>query len=218
MFTSKTFGSLVIHCFPSGPYATNGYLIVNKNNHHGFLVDAPMQIVDTIRPIVEQQPLQLEALFLTHSHWDHIGDAALLKRQFPALEVIIHKNDSFNLKVPGSDRLPLKFSIEGVTPTLELQGGETLNLVEYEWLVLHTPGHTQGGLCLYQPDYNLLFSGDTLFQGTFGNTSFPFSNHTEMRKSLNALTELPTETIVFPGHGDATTILAERTWILCQTS
>lgn len=210
----QQFDNLQIHSFPSGPYQTNSYLVVNSHLNQAFLLDAPFDIEKSLAPLLQQYSLSLHTVVITHSHWDHIGGLISLKQILPHLAVLIHKDDSFNLKSPGSDMIPSPLAVKGVDPTHELTGDETVQLVGYNWTVLHTPGHSLGSICLYQPDHKILFSGDTLFQGTFGNTSFPYSNHQKMQSSLRKLAELPPETTVFPGHGLPTTIKAESSWII----
>ncbi len=140
-----------------------------------------------------------------------MADAKALKDQF-ALEIYIHLEDARNLENPGSDGLPLFFAIEGVEPDHLLQEGTVFSVGELRLQVLHTPGHTPGCVCFWLPYNKVLFSGDTLFQGTIGNLSFPTARPALMWPSLKKLAVLPPDTKVFPGHGGPTTI-GQESWI-----
>ncbi|MGH2611780.1 MAG: MBL fold metallo-hydrolase, partial [Rhabdochlamydiaceae bacterium] len=137
--------------------------------------------------------------------------AAELKRTFQA-PLYIHPSDEENLKKPGSDKLPLFFSIDGVEADGFLKEGEIFRIGNLELKVIETPGHSPGGVCLWFPKEKVLFSGDTLFQGSMGRIDFPTSRPSQMWQSLKKLAKLPPETKVYPGHGPATTI-AQEAWM-----
>jgi hydroxyacylglutathione hydrolase len=128
------------------------------------------------------------------------------------MQSAIHHLDTPNLQNPGSDGLPCWVMIEGVSPTLLLKEGMEIPLGKLKIQVIETPGHTPGGVCFYLPDHHLLFSGDTLFQGTIGNLSFPTARPELMWQSLSKLAKLPQETRVLPGHGPETTI-GKEPWL-----
>lgn len=150
-------------------------------------------------------------IFLTHSHWDHIADLHLWKEHCQA-EVWVHPLDAPNVETPGADLLPSLISFPGVKPDHFFKDQEEFAVFGTKALILHTPGHSPGGVCIYFPEKNVLFSGDTLFKGTIGNTSFPTSDREAMRHSLEKLATLPDNTSVYPGHGPET-ILGEEFWI-----
>lgn len=160
---------------------------------------------------IKKLSLDIQLIILTHSHWDHIAEASLLKKKLE-IPLCIHKEDAGNLITPGSDGLPLFFPVEGVAPDRYLADGEILSVGDLKICVIHTPGHTPGGICLYLENEKVLISGDTLFQGTIGNLSFPTARPVLMWDSLKKLAKLPSETRVIPGHGEETTIGAES-WI-----
>lgn len=202
---------MILETFCSGPCETNGYLVGCPVTKKAFFVDAPPGIAPLFSDAVKKHGLQPEVLFLTHSHWDHIGDAAKLKSLFP-LSIRIHPLDAPNLVKPGEDGLPLFFPITGTKPDEFLQEGETQTIGTLTIEILHVPGHSPGGICLYLPKEKLLFSGDTLFEGTMGRCDFPSSDLKAMFASLKKLYTLPPETQVFPGHGSPTSIRKES-WI-----
>ncbi len=155
--------------------------------------------------------LSPKKIIITHSHWDHISDTAIVKEKFGA-QVYVHPLDAGNLENPGSDGLPLMEPITGVVPDVLVQEGDVITIGSLKWGVIHTPGHARGAICLYCKEQNTLISGDTIFKGSIGNLSLPTSNEEDMWKSLPKLAALPAETIVYPGHGPSTTI-GQESWL-----
>ena len=199
---------MFIKCFTAGPVDTNCYLIGCSETHEAAIVDAPQGVTPRI---LKEHEWKIKAIFITHSHWDHIADAAELKRVFGA-PLYVHPNDEENLKRPGADKLPMFFPIDGTTADGFLEEGEVFHIGTLELKVIETPGHSPGGVCLWFPKEKVLFSGDTLFQGSMGRVNFPTSSPSQMWESLKKLATLPPETQVYPGHGPTTTIAAEG-WI-----
>ncbi len=187
--------------FPSGPLGTNAYLIVCKKTNSAALVDAPPDSHLKIARECEKRGLKLETFILTHSHWDHIAEAYLVSKR-----PLIHQEDAYNLQAPGSDRVPTWMQIEPVEPLGFIKEGDTILVGESSWKVIHTPGHTPGGICLYSQAEEMLISGDTLFRGSMGRIDIPTAEPERMWQSLKKLSLLPQETRVFPGHGGPTTI------------
>lgn len=128
------------------------------------------------------------------------------------MPIFIHPDDQGNLINPGSDHIPCHLDFDGIEPTNLLHDKDELTLGNEKWSVIHTPGHSPGSVCLYNQSRGLLFSGDTLFQGTYGSISLPTANPIAMQKSLKQLSILPKNTLVFPGHGDSTKIGNEK-WL-----
>ena len=124
----------------------------------------------------------------------------------------MHPLDAANLQEPGSDRLPSWLNIEGVKPDGFLNEGDVVAVGNMQFHVIHTPGHSPGGICLYCKEQDVLFSGDTLFRGSIGNLSLPTSQPKLMWNSLDKLAKLPPSTKVYPGHGPATTI-GKESWL-----
>ncbi len=174
-------------------------------------MDAPFDSVDHQMLRAQDLSLKIEKCLLTHSHWDHIAEAAILKNEF-GIPLYIHEEDAPNLITPGTDGLPHLFPIKGVHPDHFLYNGEVIQLGDLKIQVIHTPGHTPGGVCFYIAQEKVLISGDTLFRGTIGNLSFTTARPHLMWESLKTLSKLPKETRVIPGHGPETTIGAES-WL-----
>lgn len=199
---------MIIKKFPSGPFVTNAYVLVCEETAKAAIIDPAPGSATAINSFLERAQVKVDKILLTHSHWDHIVDTHALKAEHQA-PVYIHSLDKGNLEAPGTDGLPLFGACEGVKADYFLSEGEKIFLGKLEIQVIHTPGHTPGGVCFYLPKENTLFSGDTLFQGSIGNLSFPTAQPELMWESLAKLEKLPQETQVLPGHGDNTTIETE---------
>jgi len=200
-----------IQVFPSGPFATNAYVTSCDETNKALILDPAPDSAEKILSYLESHSLVPIAILLTHSHWDHTADVAKLNEQLH-LPILIHEADSPNLEQPGADGLPVPFPIEGVKPTSFLKEGDVVSVGNLAFEVIHTPGHSPGGICLHEKEQGVLFSGDTLFQGSIGNTSFPTSDEESMWISLKKLERLPSATKVYPGHGPDTTIQQEH-WL-----
>ncbi|WP_213157022.1 MBL fold metallo-hydrolase [Parachlamydia sp. AcF125] len=202
---------MIISAFPTGPFETNAYVIGCPKTHQAAIIDPGVGSAKVIASYLASQGLTPTFILLTHSHWDHIAEVLPLKNQYH-IPVAIHPLDSPNLEHPGSDGLPCWIAFEGVIPDQFLDEGQQITVGQAIFTVIHTPGHSPGSVCFYCPQEHLLISGDTLFQGTIGNLSFPTSQPEKMWNSLDKLTQLPASTKVYPGHGLETTIGAES-WL-----
>lgn len=200
-----------IQAFPSGPFETNAYVVSNPAVGQAILIDPAPGCSRSVCEYLSDNDLTPVLIVITHSHWDHIADTAFLKKKY-SIPVWIHPADAPNLQAPGSDRLPCWLSIEGVIPDKLIEEGDLVKLGEEEFMVIHTPGHSPGGICLYCQGQKILISGDTLFKGSIGNISFPTSQPERMWDSLDKLAKLPPETKVFPGHGSPT-FIKDEDWL-----
>lgn len=203
----------MIKIFPSGPLDTNVYLFIDEPTKKACLIDPGPDSFEKIQTWCQKEQITITAIAITHSHWDHVQDIPLFLEAYPTLNLFAHPLDQDNLLSPGFDGIssmvpisPLpKERIESYPPEL-IVGTSVLK-------VLHTPGHSPGCVCLYEPREHLLFSGDTLFAGTYGLTSLPTSSRRDMFASLKQLADLPEETKIYPGHGHSSTIKKEKGWI-----
>ncbi|MEN9343985.1 MAG: hypothetical protein RLZZ453_772 [Chlamydiota bacterium] len=200
-----------IKIFPAGPIGTNVYLLICSKTKQAAIIDAPADCLDWIQSEIKQEGLNVKALLLTHSHWDHIAEAALIKKTLK-IPVYVHPEDAGNVQHPGTDQLPLLFPISPCSVDGFLTDKQHLLIGNLDIEVIHTPGHSAGSVCFYLQKEHVLFSGDTLFEGTIGRINFPSSRPALMWSSLKKLAALPSETIVYPGHGDSTTI-GQESWI-----
>lgn len=199
---------MTVQSFPSGPFETNAYIVACPSVLDAAIIDPAPESAEKIIDYLQHHKLQPKIILLTHSHWDHIADTAFLKSHYN-IPVFIHPEDAGNLENPGSDKLPCWLEIQGVMPDGNLEEGVKIQIGTLTLEVIHTPGHTPGGICLYCQAYRFLLSGDTLFKGTIGNISFPTARPRLMWNSLKKLAHLPPDTKVFPGHGPSTTIGGE---------
>ncbi|MDR2539340.1 MAG: MBL fold metallo-hydrolase [Chlamydiales bacterium] len=200
---------MIVKRFLTGPIDTNSYLLICPSSKLTVAIDVGQDSARELSSYVEGNQLILEKILLTHSHWDHIADISLLKNYFD-VPVYIHQDDETNVINPGSDGIPLFVPIQGVKIDHYLKDGEIMDVGDLHIQVIHTPGHTPGGVCFYLEKQKILFSGDTLFQGAIGRMDLPTAcSPLTMIKSLKKLEALPQETVVYPGHGDKTTIKQE---------
>ncbi len=190
-----------------GPFASNCYIVGSESNKEGMIID-PGDEAGRILKKVKDLKLDIKFIVLTHGHIDHTGALKEVKEATGA-EVAIHGDDVEHLQ----DRLvAVAFGLSYSTPPPPdrlLKGGESLDIGDLHFEVLHTPGHTPGGICLLGE--GVVFSGDTLFNYGIGRADLPGGNYSQLINSLQTrLMTLPDNTVVYPGHGAATTIGAER--------
>lgn len=204
-------GAMIFHAFPSGPFQTNAYVVACKKTKKAAIVDPSPKSFKKLVAYLEEHHLVPEKILLTHSHWDHIGDAALCQCEL-GIPIWVHELDRANLEQPGSDGLPMWVTIEPAVANHLLKDGEKFHIGDSEFVTIHTPGHTPGGVCFYSPSAKSLLSGDTLFQGSIGTLSLPTAQPDLMWPSLEKLANLPADTVVYPGHGSKTTI-GEEDWL-----
>ena len=180
---------------------TNCYIVFDQDSKETMVVD-PAGDVDRIVDMINILKGNLKYIFLTHCHGDHIGGVTELKNRMGG-KILIHRYDAEGLNDP---KINLTEFLDGFTE-IELEAdsriddGDLLHIGEMEFKVIHTPGHTKGGVSLYQKEQKLLFSGDTLFRGTWGRTDLPTSDFRQIMESITKkLMILPEDTIVYPGH------------------
>jgi hydroxyacylglutathione hydrolase len=202
---------MILQKFPFGPFETNAILLGCAKEKKAVVIDPAHGSSSAILQKCLDLELQIEKIFITHSHWDHIADVHHLVQK-TAASVYIHSLDAPNLEDPGSDCIPLFFPIESVKPDHLISDGDRIVVGDLVCSVIHSPGHSPGSVCYFFPDKKLLFTGDTLFQGSIGNLHLPTSEPDKMWKSLQVLSQLPPDTRIVPGHGRDTILLSEN-WL-----
>lgn len=190
--------------------STNCYVVVDEETKEAMVIDAGGE-ADKIIEMLDVLEANLKYIYLTHCHGDHIGAVQELKNKKGG-KLVIHRDDADGLK---DKDISLTSYIGMADVILEadsrVDDGDAIHLGNLEFKVIHTPGHTRGGSSLYCKREKLLFSGDTLFRGTWGRTDLPTSSFEEIINSITKkLLILPDETIVYPGHGKSTLIGEER--------
>jgi len=193
------------------PFATNCYIVGSEASKQGIIID-PGDEAEAILGRVADLELDIKLIVLTHGHIDHVGALKAVKEASGA-EMAIHADDAKSLRglrgflqsvlVPG-----LSYPVPP-PPERLLQDGDSLDVSDLCFKVLHTPGHTPGGICLLGE--GVVFSGDTLFNYGIGRTDLPGGSYHRLMESIRTrLLVLPDNTVVYPGHGPETTVGAER--------
>lgn len=203
---------MILQKYPCGPLETNAILVACETTLRAAIVDPSPGSANILLKEMERRRLQLKAIFLTHSHWDHFADVHTLK-ETTGVPVFVHALDAPNVIRPGADGLPLCLPIKGVQPDGYLEDHMSLELGAMTFEVIHTPGHSPGGVCFYFREQQILISGDTLFCGCMGRIDLPTGEPNQMWESLRKLAHLPADTRVIPGHGGDTTIGQEKAWL-----
>jgi glyoxylase-like metal-dependent hydrolase (beta-lactamase superfamily II) len=192
-----------------GPWETNAYLVWDGRSPDALVLDPGMGAAGPLMERCAANGIRVHLIANSHGHLDHMFDNAPLVRASEA-PLAIHPDDAYRLDGSNS----YGFEIEPSVATRELREGDQVRIGDLVFDVLHTPGHTEGSVCLYEERRGLLLSGDVLFAGSFGRTDLPGGNDAEMVASLARLERgIPGDVRVLPGHGGETTIERERHWM-----
>jgi len=197
-----------ITTYPLGELQANTYLLTADSS---CVIIDPADDAAFLLEEVSRRNLTIEAMIATHGHFDHVMAVGEIQLATGA-PFYIREEDMFLVKRVGETaRHFLGYEPVVIPPakTSFLAEGDS-GIGGFPFTVIRTPGHTPGGVCLYLMDEECLFSGDTLFKNAVGRTDLSYSNKAELRDSITSLLRLPEETIIYPGHGEPTTILAEK--------
>ena len=202
---------MLLKALELGPFLANCYIVGSEKTKEGLILD-PVAEAETIMENVRQLGLTIKLIIVTHSHPDHIMALSEIKEETGA-PFAMHEAESAGMIASGMARVMGLFmsgSAEPLPkPDMPLNDGDTIGVGDLSFTVLHTPGHSPGGISLY--GHGVVFVGDTLFNLSIGRTDFPGCSHQQLIDSINSkLMTLPDETVVYPGHGPQTTIRAER--------
>jgi glyoxylase-like metal-dependent hydrolase (beta-lactamase superfamily II) len=193
-----------------GPVATNVHILADVRTREAIAIDTATPCLAWVADELASRDWTLKLIISSHGHWDHIGDNAAVAEHTGA-DIAVHPLDRERLTDPKPLWAP--FPIVPSVPAVELAEGGIIRFGEIQLTVLHTPGHTEGSVCLLDRDRGLLFSGDTLFAGAWGRVDLPGGDPAAMAASLARLSELEDTVEVLPGHGAFTTIGRERAWL-----
>jgi hydroxyacylglutathione hydrolase len=202
--------SIIIEKYPLGMVRANCYIVYNNETKETIIVD-PADNGAYIKNIADENGLHIQAILLTHGHFDHIMAAEFLHESYQ-IPIMAHEKEKDILENPAMN---LSGSMSGneicVKANHPLKDGEILELLGTKITVIHTPGHTAGGVCYWFEKEKLLFSGDTLFNGAVGRCDFPTGSMSTLVRSIKEkLLTLEDDVIVYPGHEGETSIGRER--------
>lgn len=195
--------------FVTGIISTNCYLVINEDTKQAVVID-PAACPSYLMSHIKSEGLKIEAILLTHGHFDHIMGIDGFLSEFD-VPVYVHEEDADAMEDPVLNQSSTYTSGYTFDKARYLRDRQTLELAGYTFQVIHTPGHTKGGCCYYVASEGVLFSGDTLFQNSVGRTDFVNSSTSDLVHSVREkLFLLPDDTMVYPGHMGETKIGHEK--------
>lgn len=195
---------------PSGALQANTYLAVDEKTNEGFIVD-PGGYNKVLTKEVRDNDVNIKYIILTHGHSDHICGVNEHKAEFPDAKIVAYKDEEAMLENPNLNQSPGFGEPYSTKADILVSDGDELKVGDVTLKFIHTPGHTEGGMCIYVKEAKALFSGDTLFRQSIGRTDFPGGSYKEIMDSIRKkLFLLPDDTNVFPGHMGTTSIGFEK--------
>ena len=201
--------SVKVYPLVLGPVQTSCYII---SNHERAVVVDQAANANQIIQYLGMKKLKLEAIFLTHGHFDHIGAVNELVEKYQ-VPIYAHKKEKEYFEKPEVNLSPMIYERLILNPDFEyrfVSDEESIECLETKIKVFHVPGHTTGSLCYYFEEDEMVFTGDTLFKQSIGRTDFIYGNHEQLVTGIRRkLLTLPGQTLVYPGHGECTTIEEE---------
>jgi len=201
---------MIHEILPVGPLRCNCSIVGDEQSREAIVID-PGDDIEQVVALIQKHDLQVKQIVITHAHIDHVGGAMKLRATTGA-PILLNQNDYGLLKMLDMQAAWVGMAFPGKVEIDRSVG--SADLVKAGSLVaqvLHTPGHTEGSICLYFPAEKTLVAGDTLFAGSIGRTDLPGGSHQRILQSLHdTILALPDETLVVPGHGSLTTIGEER--------
>lgn len=198
---------MIVRSLSVGPLEANCFIIGDDGTRKAMIVD-PGDEPDRLVDIVKREALDVEYIVCTHAHFDHVGAVPDLKRETGA-KIVIHRDEKEIYQAARDMAAFWGYDIEPLPePDLLVEDGEEIRLGNLAFKVLHTPGHSPGGICLFGE--GLVITGDTLFAGAVGRTDFHGGDMNRLRQSFDRLMTLPEDTVVLAGHGPQSSIGRER--------
>lgn len=194
-----------------GPFMTNTYILYNEETMEGLVVD-PSFTPDHYIKAIQDKKIRLLSIFLTHAHVDHMAGMNELRRAFPDAKMYMDKRDRPFLQ-DAERNLSSMFPVPTLVDDADVwvKDGDEIETCGYTFRVIETAGHTPGGISFYLQKEGIVFTGDSLFQGSIGRTDFPGGSMKELTGSIKKnLFSLPDSTVVLSGHGNQTTIGEEK--------
>lgn len=201
--------------FTVNPFGENTYIAWDETTRHAIIVD-PGMMQDHERNVVtkfiEDNQLVMQQVLLTHIHIDHVTSARWMADRYGITVGASQLDADYAQALPAqAEHFRLRISVDALTIDLPLADGDTIMLGDETIRVLAMPGHSPGGLAFYAPDSALVFTGDSIFEGSIGRTDLPGGDFKTLIKSIREkILTLPPETMLIPGHGPSTTVANER--------
>ncbi len=192
-----------------GIASTNSFLVADETSGKAVIFDAPDHTVAPLLAKAKENNWDVIGLWLTHGHFDHVADHAEVVSAFPNAKVLIHRLDEPKLHRPNISVFRLPFTIPPRGADGYLEDGQELQVGELKVKVIHTPGHAPGHVMFHFPDHKILIGGDLIIMGAVGRTDFPDSSYQTLNESIRKVMKLPTDTRLFPGHGNPSTLAEE---------
>lgn len=193
-----------------GPLATNVHVLADPRTREAIAIDTAIPSLDWISSELDARGWRLRLIVSTHGHWDHMGENAAVAAHTGA-PIAVHPLDAHMLTDPKPLYAP--FPIPPSVPAVELAEGGVLRFGSIRLEVLHTPGHTEGSVCLRSAGDGLMFTGDTLFPGGWGRVDLPGGSEEQMIDSLSRLAGEEDDLGILPGHGPSGTMADTRRWL-----
>ncbi len=191
---------------------TNCFVIADEKAKQAVMFDAPDHTTAPLLAQISERGWDLTGLWLTHGHFDHFADHAVVKQTFPRAQVLIHALDEAKARHPEAQTR--MFGVPLVIPPLRADGyvtdNQQLNIGSLVVRVMHTPGHAPGHVAYYLPDEHVVVGGDLIIGGSVGRTDLPDSDHQALEASIRNVMQLPSQTRLLGGHGPITTLQEER--------
>ncbi|MDX9715571.1 MAG: MBL fold metallo-hydrolase [Dissulfurispiraceae bacterium] len=199
---------MIIETVAVGPLQANCHIIGDETTKKALVID-PGDELDRIVNAINKHGLKVEKIICTHGHFDHVGAAGELKKMLGGV-LMLHEAEVETYKTAADMAAYWGFKVgEVLDPDEFAADGEQISIGGLNFKVMHTPGHSPGGICLYGE--GIVLTGDTLFAGSVGRTDFPGGSMHKLKASFRRLMDLPDSTVVLSGHGPSTTIGVERT-------
>lgn len=193
------------------PLHNNSYIVWDEKTNEAVVID-PAQGADKILEFAINNNLNIKGIVNTHYHFDHVFENAKLRKATNASLMMHGKDIPYYEKDDMSEKMN-KGKVEKTTVNAAVRESDVIRFGKEDLIVIHTPGHTEGSICLYHEKEAILFTGDTLFAGTYGRVDLPGSDPNKMKETLARLADFPVGTKIYPGHSKETTIEAELEWL-----
>ena len=198
---------MILEKFVVGPLEENTYVIADEATKEAIVID-PGDESDRVVDFIKDKGLQAKSIICTHAHFDHVGATGDIKKATGG-KILIHRNDMEVYETAKDQAAFWGYDIDDIPhPDGFLDEGDDIRVGNLNFKVMHTPGHSPGGLCLYGE--GILLTGDTIFKGSVGRTDFPGGSAEELKKSFRRLLGLPEDTKIYSGHGPDTSVGIEK--------